>query len=581
MSTAKCTMCLFFKYIKKEVAKPFIYITAFIIGFMINLLMTGSVFTSIVPYFLPLLVQIFSRASITFLNRHNENLSALPKNREDPTFIMDLDGEIINSLGITKELFNSYKINNITQFLSETHALKIINSLKESHGNISTFEGYSELTNKWYDIRYKKLSFMDDVEILVWMDNINDRKNIEKDINTLLSFSSNTITNLKEIIKNHNVRDRLATLIIESGFQGVFIADVDDNYNLSGKVYKSENEVVINSEMIKIDKESSSPILISRHVSKVVSASMDECSTAEAFNKKFSFNKEVKDFLNFDIFNFINYHEKEFSIIAFNKKEGLNKYDDLFMETVVNNTRSIISLIDLAEENESQFVRQVIGLCAAAEYSDEITGKHILRVNEYSKFVAQKLELDTEFVETVYQVAALHDIGKVAIPALIKLDRVYTAEERLMMQMHTIYGAQIIQTMMKSSNKKDSKLQMAYNIALHHHQSFIGTGYPGLKIDDNLIEPVSKDFNSYKNLKPLKENEIPIEALIVSLADTYDALRSKRQYKPEFSHEKTYEILKKDDRSGITGQDRFSSKIWNVFEEYDNIFDEIFERMRG
>jgi len=73
---------------------------------------------------------------------------------------------------------------------------------------------------------------------------------------------------------------------------------------------------------------------------------------------------------------------------------------------------------------------------------------------------------------------------------------------------------------------------------------------------------------------------IPIGALICGLADTDDALRSKRQYKPEFSHEKAMEILAKDDRRGITGEERFGKEIWAVFEKYHREFDKIFEKKR-
>lgn len=62
----------------------------------------------------------------------------------------------------------------------------------------------------------------------------------------------------------------------------------------------------------------------------------------------------------------------------------------------------------------------------------------ILRVNTYSRFIAGKLGFDSEFVETIGRVAALHDIGKVAIPDLIKLPKAYSRDQRLKMQMHTI-----------------------------------------------------------------------------------------------------------------------------------------------
>ena len=72
--------------------------------------------------------------------------------------------------------------------------------------------------------------------------------------------------------------------------------------------------------------------------------------------------------------------------------------------------------------------------------------------------------------------------GKVAIPELIKLARPFNRDQRLEMQMHTIYGARIIETMMAYSEKEDPRMVMARNIALHHHQTFNGKGYPRLKL---------------------------------------------------------------------------------------------------
>ena len=109
---------------------------------------------------------------------------------------------------------------------------------------------------------------------------------------------------------------------------------------------------------------------------------------------------------------------------------------------LLNTTRAIVSLADLARENDEQFLQKVMGLCAAAEYSDEITGRHILRVNAYCRLIAGKLGFKSDFVENIGRVAALHDIGKVAIPELIKLAKPHSRDQRLEMQMHTIYGAE-------------------------------------------------------------------------------------------------------------------------------------------
>ena len=80
---------------------------------------------------------------------------------------------------------------------------------------------------------------------------------------------------------------------------------------------------------------------------------------------------------------------------------------------------------------------------------------------------------------------------------------------------------------------------------------------------------------------PILRNGIPIEALIVGIADRYDALRSRRPYKEAYSHEKTLAIMTKDDRSGILGAQWYGDNIWQVFEKHHLRFKKIFEDMQN
>ena len=93
--------------------------------------------------------------------------------------------------------------------------------------------------------------------------------------------------------------------------------------------------------------------------------------------------------------------------------------------------------------------------------------------------------------------------------------------------------------------------------------------------------PVFKDYADYQNHAPLTGAEIPTEALIVGLADRYDALRSRRPYKEAYSHEKTLAVLEKDDRSGINGFDWYGFEIWGVFERHHSRFQDVFEGMQN
>lgn len=147
-------------------------------------------------------------------------------------------------------------------------------------------------------------------------------------------------------------------------------------------------------------------------------------------------------------------------------------------------------------------------------FNDDETGAHIKRVGEYSRVIAEGYELPISEIKQIEMYAKVHDIGKVGIPtAILKKIGRYTPEEFNLMKNHSFIGYQMI------DNPCISKI--AKNIVLYHHEKFDGTGYPD----------------------KLKGTDIPIEARIVALADVYDALISKRTYKPAFAEEIVYNMI--------------------------------------
>jgi len=169
-------------------------------------------------------------------------------------------------------------------------------------------------------------------------------------------------------------------------------------------------------------------------------------------------------------------------------------------------------------------------MASLAETRDSDTGNHIRRTQFYVKVLANKLKnhrrfrgfLTDSMIEMIYKSAPLHDIGKVGIPdrILLKPGRFEPAEFEIM-KTHTTLGRDAIQAAENVLGLKVEFLSIAKEIAYGHQEKWDGSGYP----------------------EGLKEEQIPISARVMALADVYDALISRRIYKDGMPHEKAIEIL--------------------------------------
>jgi putative two-component system response regulator len=162
-------------------------------------------------------------------------------------------------------------------------------------------------------------------------------------------------------------------------------------------------------------------------------------------------------------------------------------------------------------------VETVLRLSQAAEFKDEDTGTHVLRMSRYCASVARKLDYPEHQVELLLHASPMHDIGKIGIPdrILLKPGKL-TADEWAIMKQHTTIGAKIL------AGSNSEVVRMGETIASSHHEKWDGTGYPrGLKGDD-----------------------IPWPGLIAAIGDVFDALTSRRPYKDAFSVEKAFQILR-------------------------------------
>ena len=180
-------------------------------------------------------------------------------------------------------------------------------------------------------------------------------------------------------------------------------------------------------------------------------------------------------------------------------------------------------------------------LARAVEYRDDVTGRHVERVGQYAGIIAVGLGLDDKTVRMLEQAAQLHDVGKVGIPdeILLKPGKL-SPDEFEQMQRHTLFGKRIVERMSDHEwNKlrqhvvigsrildvpRSPLLTMAARIALTHHERWDGTGYPlGLAGED-----------------------IPLEGRITSVADVFDALSSRRPYKPAYPIDRCFEIIREE-----------------------------------
>ena len=176
-----------------------------------------------------------------------------------------------------------------------------------------------------------------------------------------------------------------------------------------------------------------------------------------------------------------------------------------------------LSLVQADELLESR-LQVVQRLGRAAEYKDNETGMHVMRMSHYSKVLAVAYGLTDKQAEILLHAAPMHDIGKIGIADSIMLKPgKLTEEEFALMKHHPEIGAEII------GDCGDSLLlNVAKSVSLTHHEKWDGSGYP----------------------RGLSGEDIPIEGRICAIADVFDALTSKRPYKEAWSIEKTVDFLK-------------------------------------
>ncbi len=180
--------------------------------------------------------------------------------------------------------------------------------------------------------------------------------------------------------------------------------------------------------------------------------------------------------------------------------------------------RTHLSLVQAAEVRETRLqIVQCLG--AAAEFKDNETGLHVIRMSHFAKTLALKVGYGKAAADDLLHAAPMHDVGKIGIPdAILQKPGKLTAEEWEIMRRHTVIGARII------GDHPSGMLNTAATIALSHHEKWDGSGYP----------------------HGLRGEAIPHVARVVAIADVFDALTSVRPYKPAWPIDEAVALLRSE-----------------------------------
>jgi len=197
--------------------------------------------------------------------------------------------------------------------------------------------------------------------------------------------------------------------------------------------------------------------------------------------------------------------------------QQIKNQNTLLEEEVSKRTQELEEALQISKETEFEISTR---LGKASESRDPETGGHIKRMSKYSQLLAKLAGLDDAEAELILYASPLHDIGKMGIPdsILLKPGR-FESEEFEVMKTHAALGAQMLE-----GAEKYPVLNAGRIIALQHHEKYDGSGYPNA----------------------IKGEAIHLYSRIVTIADVFDALSSKRCYKEPMPLEKVLSIMKQD-----------------------------------
>ncbi len=298
------------------------------------------------------------------------------------------------------------------------------------------------------------------------------------------------------------ILDLVGRILEREGYEHATAADADEALRVLGEGGIALMLCDINMpgksgiELLRLSRE------MYRDLAVVMATAVDDRSTAIQTLKMGAYGYVIKPFeRNELIINIVNaLRRRELEI---DNRRHRKELEHLVAERTA----------EVKESREETIQR----LAKAAEFRDNETAHHTIRMGRYCQVVAQKAGLSQEFCEMLRLAAPLHDVGKIGISDTILLKPgKLTREEFEVIKEHSVMGFRIL------SGSKSNLLNLGASIAWTHHEKFDGTGYP----------------------RGLKGEAIPVEGKIAAIADVFDALTSERVYKAAISIDESLVILR-------------------------------------
>ena len=287
-------------------------------------------------------------------------------------------------------------------------------------------------------------------------------------------------------------------------------------------IHSTNGDSPLNQYEVNLDEAASLKDMVEKGVPRVVNdlqlfKNGNKAHTQAINNHGYSASYTFPMYIEDGFFGFLFYNSEQTNCFSEQSLPTLDLFSHLINLTIANDLGKMKTLIAAVETAKG-----------IANFRDDETGNHLNRMAHYAQMIARiiadKHQLSDEFIENLFLYAPLHDIGKIATPDKILFKPAkLTIKEFEVMKQHTLIGAEIINDILDNFGSAElSSVEILKNIALLHHETLNGSGYP----------------------YGLKKEKIPIEARIIAVADIFDALTSRRPYKDAWSNAEAISMLK-------------------------------------